>query len=75
MDPLSDVLSLLKPRTYVSGGFDLGGDWSIQFPSMRASSAAPSSPAAAGCWSRAFPTQSASSRETASCCHGVGLFA
>ena len=35
MDPLSDVLSLLKPRTYVSGGFDIGGDWSIQFPRHR----------------------------------------
>jgi AraC-like DNA-binding protein len=32
MDPLSDVLSLLKPRAYMSGGFDAGGDWSIQFP-------------------------------------------
>jgi AraC-like DNA-binding protein len=32
MDPLSDVLSLLKPRTYVSGGFDVGGEWAIQFP-------------------------------------------
>jgi AraC-like DNA-binding protein len=31
MDPLSDVLSLLKPRTYMCGGFDLGGAWSIQF--------------------------------------------
>ncbi|MBY8829843.1 AraC family transcriptional regulator [Hephaestia sp. CMS5P-6] len=31
MDPLSDVLSLLKPHTYVAGGFDLGGDWSIGF--------------------------------------------
>ncbi|MEN2980909.1 AraC family transcriptional regulator [Tistrella bauzanensis] len=31
MDPLSDVLSLLKPRSYVSSGFDAGGDWSIQF--------------------------------------------
>jgi AraC-like DNA-binding protein len=31
MDPLSDVLSLLKPRSYVSGGFDVGGDLSIQF--------------------------------------------
>ncbi|MVA37778.1 AraC family transcriptional regulator [Agrobacterium vitis] len=31
VDPLSDVLSLLKPRTYVAGGFDLGGNWSIQF--------------------------------------------
>src|SRR5580698_8109365 len=32
MDPLSDVLSLLKPRSYVSAGFEAGGDWSIQFP-------------------------------------------
>jgi AraC-like DNA-binding protein len=32
MDPLSDVLSLLKPRSYVSAGFDAGGNWSIQFP-------------------------------------------
>ena len=31
MDPLSDVLSLLKPRSYVSAGFDAGGKWSIQF--------------------------------------------
>ena len=31
MDPLSDVLSMLKPRTYVAGGFELGGDWSIRF--------------------------------------------
>jgi len=32
MDPLSDVLSLLKPRSYMSAGFDAGGNWSIQFP-------------------------------------------
>jgi AraC-like DNA-binding protein len=32
MDPLSDVLSLLKPRSYMSGGFDMGGNWSIRFP-------------------------------------------
>ncbi len=31
MDPLSDVLSLLKPCSYVSAGFDAGGAWSIQF--------------------------------------------
>jgi AraC-like DNA-binding protein len=31
MDPLSDVLSLLKPRSYMSGGFDAGGPWSIRF--------------------------------------------
>jgi hypothetical protein len=32
MDPLSDVLSPLKPRSYSSGGFDVGGELSIQFP-------------------------------------------
>jgi AraC-like DNA-binding protein len=32
MDPLSDVLSLLKPRNYMCGGFDMGGAWSVQFP-------------------------------------------
>ncbi len=31
VDPLSDVLSLLKPHTYVAGGFDLRGRWSIEF--------------------------------------------
>ena len=31
LDPLSDVLSLLKPHTYVAGGFDLRGRWSIEF--------------------------------------------
>ena len=31
MDPLSDVLSLLKPRSYMFGGFEAGGDWAIQF--------------------------------------------
>ena len=32
MDPLSGVLSLLKPRNLMCGGFDVGGDWSFQFP-------------------------------------------
>jgi AraC-like DNA-binding protein len=32
MDPLSDVLSLLKPRNYMSAGLDAGGAWAIQFP-------------------------------------------
>jgi AraC-like DNA-binding protein len=32
MDPLSDILSLMKPRSYVSGGFNIGGPWSVQFP-------------------------------------------
>jgi AraC-like DNA-binding protein len=32
MDPLSDVLSLLKPESHVSAGFDAGGEWAIAFP-------------------------------------------
>jgi hypothetical protein len=32
MDPLSGVLSLLKPRNTMCGGFDVGGEWSLQFP-------------------------------------------
>ncbi len=31
MDPLSDVLSLLKIHSYACGGFDVGGDLSLQF--------------------------------------------
>jgi AraC-like DNA-binding protein len=31
MDPLSDVLSLLKPRSYMAGGMDVGGELSIRF--------------------------------------------
>ena len=34
MDPLSDVLALLKPVSHVSAGFDVGGDWSVQFTDM-----------------------------------------
>jgi len=37
MDPLSDVLSLMRPRNHMSAGFDAGGDWSIQFPDQRES--------------------------------------
>jgi hypothetical protein len=33
IDPLSDVLSLIKPRRFMSGGIDAGGDWSFQFES------------------------------------------
>ncbi|MGN8135269.1 AraC family transcriptional regulator [Paraburkholderia sp. 22099] len=34
MDPLSDVLSLLKLRSYVSGGLDARGDWAVRFGSF-----------------------------------------
>jgi AraC-like DNA-binding protein len=33
MDPLSEVLSLLKPRSYTAGGLDLGGEWSVRWGS------------------------------------------
>jgi AraC-like DNA-binding protein len=32
LDPLSDVLSLLKPRTSISAGLEAGGEWAIRFP-------------------------------------------
>jgi AraC-like DNA-binding protein len=32
MDPLSDVLSLLRPRSYMFRGLEAGGDWSLRFP-------------------------------------------
>jgi len=32
MDPLSDVLSLLKPHSYMVRGFDVAGPWAIQVP-------------------------------------------
>jgi AraC-like DNA-binding protein len=35
MDPLSNVLSLLKPHNYLSAGFEAGGDWCIQFPDQQ----------------------------------------
>ena len=31
MDPLSDVLSLLKPQSYLTAGLDVGGRWAIRF--------------------------------------------
>lgn len=31
MDPLSDVLALLKPESYLTAGVDAGGDWAIRF--------------------------------------------
>lgn len=31
MDPLSDVLALLKPQSYLTAGLDAGGNWAIRF--------------------------------------------
>lgn len=33
MDPLSDMLSLLRPQSYASRGLDAGGRWALDFPS------------------------------------------
>lgn len=35
MDPLSTVLSLLKPINYLSAGLEAGGEWAIQFPDQQ----------------------------------------
>lgn len=35
MDPLSNVLSLLKPKNHLAAGLDAGGDWSIRFPARQ----------------------------------------
>jgi AraC-like DNA-binding protein len=35
MDPLSDVLSLLKPRSYVSGGFGVNHEVAVRFPTHK----------------------------------------
>lgn len=31
MDPLSDILSILKPESYLTAGLDAGGAWAIRF--------------------------------------------
>jgi hypothetical protein len=48
MDPLSEVLALLKPQSLSSGGFMVPGDMAIYFPKHQALSATPCSPANAG---------------------------
>jgi AraC-like DNA-binding protein len=35
MDPLSEVLALLKPQSYSSGGFAVSGDMAVSFPKHR----------------------------------------
>ncbi|OWV92645.1 AraC family transcriptional regulator [Rhizobium sp. R72] len=35
MDPLSDILSVLRPQSYVSAGFDAAGPWSVAFRDQR----------------------------------------
>jgi AraC-like DNA-binding protein len=49
MDPLSNVLSLLKPRNYLSAGLEAGGNWSIQFPDQQ-SGIKTGAVTSGGCW-------------------------
>ena len=30
MDPLSDILAILKPESYLTAGIDAGGEWAIR---------------------------------------------
>jgi AraC-like DNA-binding protein len=34
VDPLSEVLALLKPRSYITAGFDAGGDWALELDDL-----------------------------------------
>jgi AraC-like DNA-binding protein len=36
MDPLSDVVSFLELKSYLVGGFEAGGDWSVRFGAYEA---------------------------------------
>lgn len=31
MDPLSDILEILRPESYLTAGLDIGGEWAIRF--------------------------------------------
>jgi len=35
IDPLSDILTLLRPQPQGSGAINFGGDWGVQFPAHR----------------------------------------
>lgn len=35
MDPLSDLLSSLKPKSYITAGFDAAGDWALALDDLK----------------------------------------
>lgn len=34
MEPLSELLALLKPQSSISAALDAGGSWALQFPQL-----------------------------------------
>ncbi|MCW6512015.1 AraC family transcriptional regulator [Lichenifustis flavocetrariae] len=49
MDPLSEILAVLKPKSYLTAGVDAGGDWAIRFGS-RPGTIKCHAVTAGGCW-------------------------
>lgn len=72
MDPLSDVLLLFKPRSHRAGGFDLGGEFAIEFPKHESIKCY--AVVSGQCWLsvEVFPRRCGLGQEIVSSCH-VGL--
>lgn len=49
MDPLSDILAILKPESYLTAGIDAGGEWAIRFGN-RPGTIKCHAVTAGGCW-------------------------
>ncbi len=49
MDPLSDILAILKPASHLTSGIDAGGDWAIRFGN-RLGTIKCHAVTAGGCW-------------------------
>ena len=49
MDPLSDILAILKPESYLTAGIDVGGEWAIRFDN-RPGTIKCHAVTAGGCW-------------------------
>lgn len=50
MDPLSDVLSLLRPRGHLSACLDAGGAWAVRFPGQADGGIKCGAVASGACW-------------------------
>ena len=66
MDPLSDVLALLKPRSHLTAGLDAGGDWAIDFGN-RAGTIKCYAVTGGACWLRVVGVEEAVRLEAGDC--------